>query len=91
MAKVMAGQYSIFDYTHDDETSWRPCDYSFRRYGGQRVRLIGVACGHDVKGKIHIIDPYYTIVKTDGDFLMCGTPFNTAPENKEEYYERYYQ
>lgn len=90
MDKVMEGQYIIFDYTHDDETSCRPCDYRFRRYIGQRVRLIGVACGDDVKGKVHIIGPYYTIVKTDGGFLMCGTPYNTAPENKEEYYERAY-
>ena len=89
MAKVEAfpGQITIFDYDHEKR---RPCDYTFLRYLGQRVRLIGVLGGDDVKGTVHMMEPYYTIVKTDGGMLMCGTPYNTAPENKEEYYERHH-
>lgn len=79
------GQLTIFEYYANREDR-RPCDYKFRRYIGQTVHLIGVMCGDDVIGKVHMIDPYYTIVKLKGGLLMCGTPYNTAPDDKEDYY-----
>lgn len=75
------GQLTMFDYAQER----RPCKYKFRRYIGQTVHLIGVMGGDNVIGTVHMIEPYYTIVKTKGGLLMCGTPYNTAPDDKEDY------
>ncbi len=82
-AQPCDGQLTLFDYSHANR---RPCDYNFRRYIGQTVHLIGVMGGDNVIGKVHMIEPYYTIVKLKGGLLMCGTPYNTVPDNKEDYY-----
>ena len=82
---ICGGQMSIFDFIHNCENR-RPCEYKFQRYTGQTVHLIGVMGGDNVIGTVHIIGPYYTIVKLKGGLLMCGTPYNTVPDNKEDYY-----
>lgn len=88
MAAVINGQLSLYDYLTDQE-NLRPCDYSFKRYIGQKVG-IGYA-GYPTKiGVITDIEPYYTIVDA-GDRYMIGTPTNMWPieggdlnENKKD-------
>lgn len=73
----MEGQLSIFD-VHNAEQKLRPCEYRFKRFMGQRVRLF-VTSGI-VTGRIIGIEPYYTIIKGDKDGIeWAGTPTNTSP------------
>ena len=69
----MFGQLTVFDI-HDPIGKRKPCEYSFQRYEGQRVKfwLSGEV------GKIVQIEPYYTIVDT-GKCLMAGTPTTICP------------
>lgn len=72
----MDGQLSIFD-VHDSEQKLKPCEYRFKRYMGQRVRL-SVTSGI-ITGKIIGIEPYYTIIRGDDGIEWVGTPTNTSP------------
>ena len=66
------GQYDLFG--NRPEVKRRPCEYSFTRYIGQKVR--------DRHGKHTIaeIEPYYTIYN-DG---TIGTPHDMEPVDKGE-------
>lgn len=68
------GQTTIFDIPADPNKR-RPCEYSFKRYIGQRVRT---ASGKH--GKIAGIENYYTHILSDEGELLVGTPTTTAPE-----------
>lgn len=69
---MMDGQLSIFDVRSPQEKR-RPCEYSFKRYIGQRVATnyhVGIICG---------IEPYYTrIRKADGSEVV-GSPHDLTP------------
>lgn len=73
------GQLTIFDIPEDAHKR-RPCEYDFKRFVGQRVRLYlyGTVKGF-VRGTIVEIEKYYTIIKANGK-LYAGTPTNTAPD-----------
>ena len=73
----MDGQYSMFDI-HDETKPRRPCEYSFQRYIGQRVRL-----SNGITGKIAEINPYYTDVLGEDGNQYVGTPTTTAPIEEE--------
>jgi len=74
----MKGQLSIFDIIPDGKR--RPCDYHFKRYIGQRVRLMfGSYFDHDVREGVikEIIDHYFTLVRINGrDYI--GTPYSLS-------------
>lgn len=72
----MNGQLSIFDI-HESEQKLRPCEYRFKRYLGQMVRIY--VPYEIVTGKIISIEPYYTIIKDEGGREWVGTPYNTSP------------
>lgn len=72
------GQITIFDIPADPHKR-RPCEYSFKRYAGQRV-CVGNYGEEPKQGKITKIEPYYTHVTTDSGKLIVGTPTNTWPE-----------
>ncbi len=74
----MNKQTTIFDLNFNNPNK-RPCEYSFQRYIGQKVR-ISVTEGK-LEGKIKGIEPYYTIISVKGR-EYAGTPYNTYP--KEE-------
>lgn len=64
-------QYTIFDI---DQKKERPCDYSFKRYIGQKVLdRRGI---HEIS-EVHEFYTYYT----DG---TCGTPHDMHPVDPEE-------
>lgn len=70
----MNGQLSIFDIRPAEQAK-RPCDYSFKRYIGQKV------CA-SFDNKVHTIaeiEPYYTIT-SDG---MVGTPSTIWPAEEQ--------
>lgn len=67
----MQGQYTIEGLAPRKKR--RPCEYSFPRYIGQRVRDNGEHIIAEIK-------PYYTIY-TDG---MVGTPHSMVPADPEE-------
>lgn len=62
----MGEQLSIFDM-------FRPCDYTWRRYIGQKVRI-----GDDI-GTITKIEPYYTDILVENKGILAGTPTTCAP------------
>lgn len=73
--KQTQGQYSIFDI-YPPGHKRKPCEYSFKRYIGQQVK---VYCSRgDTIGRIKEIDKYYTIVQTKAGEIV-GTPTNTSP------------
>ena len=68
----MDGQYTVWDIVGPER---KPCEYSFPRYMGQKVRL---SCG--AVGKIVEIMPYYTYVHVEKNHtIMVGTPTTMAP------------
>lgn len=75
---MMTGQLSIFD---DMVPEGRPCKYAFRRYIGQRVRLmIGAYPGRILHGVITRIDnEYYTTIEVDGKEYV-GTPYDLSED-----------
>lgn len=79
MTNPAFGQLTIFDIPEDAHKR-KPCEYSFKRYVGQRVRL-NITEGI-VSGTIVEIEKYYTIVKANGR-LLVGTPTNTSPEKED--------
>ncbi len=66
----MDGQFTLYDINKKK----RPCEYSFQRFIGQKVR---------VRGKVGIIveiEPYYTtVLQENSDSLICGTPYDLTP------------
>lgn len=72
----MNGQLSIFDVRPEEKI--KPCEYSFKRYIGQRVVL---SC--DIKGAIIDIQPYYTEVLGDDGKLYAGSPSTCYPEEEK--------
>ncbi len=74
----MNKQATIYDLNFNNPNK-RPCDYSFQRYIGQKVK-ISVTEGV-LEGKITEIEPYYTTVLIKGR-EYAGTPYNTY--TKEE-------
>lgn len=81
MATIPAfGQMTIFDIPKE-QNKRRPCEYSFQRYIGQRVRLYSSIEGI-VRGTIVEVKSYYTIIKSNCK-LYAGTPTNTAPDTEE--------
>ncbi len=83
----MYGQLSLYDYLTDQE-NLRPCDYSFKRYIGQKVGAVFLPAKKT--GIIVKIEQYYTIIDV-GDHLMAGTPCTIWPieggdrnENKKD-------
>ena len=66
----MNGQITIFDT--NEKT--RPCDYRFKRYIGQMVRVHGGKVG-----RITGIDKYYTYVKIEPGKTVIGTPHDMIP------------
>lgn len=78
----MKGQLTIFDWLggYDDR---RPCRYRFRRYVGQRVRImIGSYYDNDIRPAtvVKVDDPYYTIVGDDNGREYVGTPYSLSEE-----------
>lgn len=69
------GQYSLFDYCVDPE-NFKPCEYSFKRYIGQKVG--GDFSPTKKMGTIVKIEQYYTIIDV-GDRFMVGTPHSIWP------------
>lgn len=71
----MNGQMNIFD----TGKAIRPCDYSFKRYIGQRVKF--KTYGHRISqiGRITAIDKYYTFVKLENGKTIIGTPTTIIP------------
>jgi len=70
----MKGQMNIFDLVNDG----KPCRYKFQRHLGQKVEFWRT-------GKFGIIveiEEYYTIVKSDGKFLV-GTPHDIRPISED--------
>lgn len=67
----MEGQYTVWDIVGPER---KPCEYSFPRYMGQKVRFFRDG---DV-GEIVQIMPYYTYVQTKRGILV-GTPTTIAP------------
>lgn len=68
------GQLSIFDCINDG----KPCRYRFKRYIGQKVRIMFGAYPGTVKvGTITGIDEYYSTVKIGGREFV-GTPYNLS-------------
>ena len=68
----MIGQMSIFDTIEDGA----PCRYRFKRYIGQRVRMMfGAYPGIVREGTVTEIKPYYTTVRIGG-MKYAGTPYN---------------
>lgn len=72
----MKGQLSLFDIRPDNHKR-RPCEYSFKRYIGQRVKFRG-----QTTGVIKSIEPYYTIISTSRGEL-AGTPTTIWPVEEE--------
>lgn len=69
----MDGQISIFGLAPVKKR--KPCEYSFTRYIGQKVKC---------RDGVHIIkkiEPYYTFF-TDG---TIGTPHDMSPVDREEF------
>jgi hypothetical protein len=75
-AAVMNGQYSLFDYCNDPK-DLKPCEYSFKRYIGQKV--YGDFTASRKEGIIVKIEQYYTIIDVGGGRLMAGSPHNIWP------------
>lgn len=71
-----AGQYKLDSYQISEKR--RPCDYAWARYIGQPVRI------GTVHGIITRIERYYTIIKDRSGREWAGTPYNTAPDKREE-------
>ena len=79
---MINGQYTIFDIREEGKPR-RPCEYSFERYIGQRVRLPDaydrktgqITCVH---GKIVEIEKYYTTVRATDGQMYVGTPTTMA-------------
>lgn len=69
------GQYSLFDYCADPENR-KPCEYSFKRYIGQKVGAIFLPAKKT--GTIVKIEQYYTIIDV-GDRFMVGGPSTIWP------------
>ena len=76
----MRGQLSIFDCFHDGA----PCRYRFKRYVGQKVRIMIGAYIHATfkVGIIEKIEPYYTHVRC-GHELLVATPTSLSEVNEE--------
>lgn len=78
------GQLSVFDIL-ENEAKPKPCEYSFKRSIGQRVKLT-----NGKTGKITKIEPYYTTVETDDGYICAGSPTTMAPyEDVPESFEDY--
>ena len=71
----MNGQYSLFDYCNDPK-DLKPCEYSFKRYIGQKVG--GDFTPTKKMGTIVKIEQYYTIIDV-GDQFMVGDPHSIWP------------
>lgn len=76
MSKQTYGQMSIFDI-HTDH-NWKPCEYRFKRYIGQRVRSKS-KYGVQYIGTIVSMEPYYTNIRTDDGREIVGTPYDVEP------------
>ena len=61
-------QLNLFDYLGKQ----KPCDYSWNRYIGQKVKI------RDKVGIIVGIAPYYTDIKCNGK-IYAGTPTTCSP------------
>ena len=77
----MTGQLTVFDI--GTEADRRPCRYRFKRYVGQKVRMMfGAYPGIVRVGRIReISDSYYTIVRI-GNRDFVGTPYNLSPADE---------
>lgn len=72
--RQIEGQLTIFDIHNDG----KPCRYSFKRYLGQKVRMMfGAYPGIVRTGTITEIGPYYTMVRIGGR-VYAGTPYNLS-------------
>ena len=77
----MKGQYSIFDINPEK----RPCEYSFRRYIGQKVVFTEYSSRHKGEvGEIVEIFPYYTHIKMSDGQILVGTPHGNIKPYKED-------
>ena len=73
----MDGQYTIWDIQGPTK---KPCEYSFPRYIGQKVRFF-----RDGKvGTVTEIGPYYTTVNIGGR-EYAGTPTTIVPGKEGEW------
>lgn len=77
MNNQIEGQLSIFDIL-DPEEKRKPCEYTFQRYIGQRVRSKS-KYGVDYVGIITGIGPYFTDILTDDRRQIVGTPYDVWP------------
>lgn len=78
----MNGQLSLFDI-RDSTSKSRPCEYTFQRYLGQKVKFNSYL--HD--DSIHVItaiEKYYTILD---DGAWVGTPTTIHPVETEAIHE----
>lgn len=74
----MKGQMTIFDLIDDGA----PCRYRFKRYVGQKVRImIGAYPGRIYTGTVVRILDYFTYVRTKNG-IMVGTPYNLSEEER---------
>lgn len=80
----MDGQLNLFDL-HPADHKRKPCDYSFNREIGQRVRFIEHEHGtlNGMTGTIVSIEPYYTQVETEWG-IRVGTPTTITPAPEEK-------
>lgn len=73
----MEGQLTIFDAFTDN----RPCRYRFKRFIGQKVRMMfGAYPGEIRRGVITEIGPYYTTVMI-GRKEYAATPYNLSEDD----------
>lgn len=77
MSEQIKGQLSLFDIQEPGHER-RPCEYSFQRYIGQRVRSKS-KYGVQYVGVITGIGPYYTDILTDNGCQIAGTPYDVEP------------
>lgn len=72
--RQIEGQLTIFDIHNDG----KPCRYRFKRYLGQKVKMMfGTYPGTVRTGTITGIESYYTMVRIGGR-VYVGTPYNLS-------------
>lgn len=74
--RQIEGQMNALDFMKRERR--RPCEYTFFRYIGQRVRLF-MHPGF-VSGRITDFNDYYTEIQTDDGEIYVGGPIDTSPE-----------
>lgn len=78
----MDGQLNLFDLQPADQKR-KPCEYSFNRELGQRVRFTQSGTLDGMTGTIITVEPYYTKVMTEWG-VRVGTPTTITPAPEEE-------